>query len=406
MALTDTFVKQVKHKGAEIGERYPDGGGMYLRVKAVGKYWRMDYRLDGKVKLLALGVYPAVTLAEARRRRDKARVSIAHGVDPVIAKREEKLAKGRAAANTFEVVAREWLKNTAKKRAAGTQTKITTWLEKDVFPYLGNWPISTIKAKDVLDKVGRRMEARGINESAHRVVQICSQVFRYAVAAGLVERDVTSDLRGALATIEKTHYAAITDPAQVGALLRSIHTYGGHLYTLTALKLSPLVFVRPGELRTAEWAEIDFDAAEWRIPGAKMKMKVDHIVPLSSQAVAYGDHLKCAVPTVADLGPHDDVREHLNDARLEFYSAEALRAFSRDTLPPGAFAELQNELHGGIKDEMRGAHPDGYRRVLSVVKTARLLPITDHALKERLSLLDKGGICHQLANDGKVRWVK
>ena len=121
---------------------------------------------------------------------------------------------------------------------------------------------------------------------------------------------------------------------------------------------------------------------------------------------AYGDHLKCALPTVADLGRHDDVREHFNDARLEFYSAEALRAFSRDTLPPGAFEELQSELHGGIKDEMRGEHSDGYRRVLSVVKTAKLLPITDHALKERLSTHDRGGICHQLANDGKVKWVK
>jgi hypothetical protein len=121
---------------------------------------------------------------------------------------------------------------------------------------------------------------------------------------------------------------------------------------------------------------------------------------------AYGDHLKCTLPTVADLDAHDDVREHFNDARLEFYSAEALRAFSRDTLPPGAFEELQSELHGGIKDEMRGVHSDGYLRVLSVVKTAKLLPITDHALKERLSTYDRGGICHQLANDGKVRWVK
>ena len=212
MALTDTFVKQVKHKGAAIGERYADGGGMYLRVKAAGKYWRMEYRIHGRAKTLALGVYPAVTLAEARKRREKARTILAHDIDPSIAKREEKIAKVRAAASTFEVVAREWLKNTASKRGVGTQAKVTMWLEKDVFPYLGNWPISTIKAKEVLDKVARRMEARGIHESAHRVVQICSQVFRYAVAAGLVERDVTADLRGALATIEKTHYAAITDP--------------------------------------------------------------------------------------------------------------------------------------------------------------------------------------------------
>lgn len=132
----------------------------------------------------------------------------------------------------------------------------------------------------------------------------------------------------------------------------------------------------------------------------------DEVTYVRSLLDAYGDHLKCAVPTVADLNAHDDAREHFNDARLEFYSAEALRAFSRDILPPGAFEELQEELHGGIKDEMRGEHSDGFRRVLAVVKTAKLLPITDHALKERLSLIDKGGICHQLANNGKVRWVR
>lgn len=286
MPLTDTFVKQVKHKGAVIGERYADGGGMYLRVKAAGKYWRMDYRFDGKAKTLALGVYPEITLAEARRRREKARTTLAHGIDPSIAKREEKVAKATAAASTFEAVARDWLKNTASKRAEGTQTKITTWLEKDVLPYVGSWPIATIKAKDVLERVARRMEARGIHESAHRVVQICSQVFRHAVATGVAERDVIADLRGALATVEKTNYAAITDPVQVGGLLRAIYAYGGHLYTITALKLSPLVFVRPGELRAAEWTEIDLDAAEWRISGVRMKMGIDHIVPLSMQAVA------------------------------------------------------------------------------------------------------------------------
>lgn len=286
MPLTDTFVKQVKHKGAVIGERYADGGGMYLRVKAAGKYWRMDYRFEGKAKTLALGVYPAITLAEARKRREAARTKLALGIDPSVAKREEKVARATAAASTFEAVARDWLKNTTNRRGAGTQAKVTKWLEKDVFPYVGGWPISTIRAKDLLDKVARRMEARSIHESTHRVMQICSQVFRYAVASGVVERDVTVDLRGALATVEKANYAAITDPGQVGGLLRAIYEYGGHQYTLTALKLSPLVFVRPGELRTAEWAEVDLDAAEWRIPGSKTKMGIDHIVPLSTQAVA------------------------------------------------------------------------------------------------------------------------
>ncbi|MGJ7498332.1 tyrosine-type recombinase/integrase [Variovorax sp. RT4R15] len=285
MALTDTFVRQVKHKGSLIGERYADGGGMYLRVKAAGKYWRLDYRIEGKPKVLALGVYPEVTLAEARDRRDKARKALAHGTDPSVAKRVEKQARAEAAANTFEAIAREWLVKTSNKRAAVTQAKVTSWLEKDVFPFIGSMPIAGIKAKDVLDKVARRMEARGIHESAHRIVQICSQVFRYAVATGVAERDVTADLRGALIAIEKTNYAAITEPKQVGGLLRSIYAYAGHPCAVAGLKLSPLVFVRPGELRAAEWAEIDLDAAEWRIPAAKMKMKVEHLVPLSKQAV-------------------------------------------------------------------------------------------------------------------------
>ncbi|RST52630.1 tyrosine-type recombinase/integrase [Variovorax sp. MHTC-1] len=285
MALGDTFVRQVKHSGKPSGDKYTDGGGMYLLVSAAGKYWRMDYRLDGKRRTLALGVYPDVSLAKARQRREKAREQLADGIDPGVAKREEQRAKADAAANTFEVVSREWLEKTANKRAAVTQAKVTSWLEKDVFPHIGKLPVSTIRAKDVLDKVARRMEARGIHESAHRIVQICSQVFRYAVAIGLVERDVTVDLRGALVSVDKTNYAAITDPKQVGQLMRSIRAYEGHPTVRAALQLSPLVFVRPGELRAAEWSEMDLDAGEWRIPGPRMKMKVEHLVPLSRQAV-------------------------------------------------------------------------------------------------------------------------
>lgn len=285
MALNDTRVRQLKHEGAANGEKYADGGGMYLHVTATGKYWRMSYRFTGKQKTLALGVYPEVSLAKARQRREKAREQLADGIDPGVAKREEKQAKTDAAANTFEVVSRDWLAKTANKRAAVTQAKVTSWLEKDVFPHIGKLPVSTIRAKDVLDKVARRMEARGIHESAHRIVQICSQVFRYAVAIGLVERDVTVDLRGALVSVDKTNYAAITDPKQVGQLMRSIRAYEGHPTVRAALQLSPLVFVRPGELRAAEWSEMDLDAGEWRIPGSRMKMKVEHLVPLSRQAV-------------------------------------------------------------------------------------------------------------------------
>ncbi|VTU14346.1 tyrosine-type recombinase/integrase [Variovorax sp. RA8] len=285
MALNDTRVRQLKHGGAANGEKYADGGGMYLHVTATGKYWRMSYRFLGKQKTLALGVYPDVSLAKARQRRERARELLADGIDPGVAKREEKQARTDAAANTFEVVSRDWLARTANKRAEVTQAKVTNWLEKDAFPFIGKLPISTIRAKDVLDKVARRMEARGIHESAHRIVQICSQVFRYAVAVGLVERDVTVDLRGALVSVDKTNYAAITDPKQVGQLMRSIHAYEGHPIVRAALQLSPLVFVRPGELRAAEWSEVDLDAGEWRIPGPRMKMKVEHLVPLSRQAV-------------------------------------------------------------------------------------------------------------------------
>jgi integrase len=285
MALTDTFIKQVKHKGAAIGERYADGGGMYLRVKAAGKYWRLDYRIDGKAKTLGLGVYPDISLLQARERRDAARKLLADGIDPSAAKREEKQTRAAAAASTFETVAREWLAKTAAKRQPITHGKVQTWLEKDVFPFIGKMPISTIGPRDVLERVIRKLEARGAIDTAHRVKQLCGQVFRFAVVSGLAERDVTSDLREALAVKDGKHFAAITDPLQAGALLRSIHAYSGHPATVAALKLAPLLFVRPGELRTAQWSEIDLEGGEWRIPGAKMKMGIDHIVPLSTQAV-------------------------------------------------------------------------------------------------------------------------
>ena len=284
MALTDTFARNIKPTGAPTGDKHTDGQGLYLHVKAAGKYWRMSYRFDGKQKTLALGVYPAVSLAEARARRDRARKLLAHDTDPGTAKREEKRAKVTAAANTFEAVAAQWLLATAANRATITQDKVANWLKKDINPYIGTMPISTIGPRDVL-AIARKMEARQVFDSAKRIVQICGQVFRYAVAEGTAERDITTDLRGALQQAEKKNYAAITDPRQAGDLMRSIFAYSGHQCTLAALKLTPLVFVRPGELRTAEWAEMDLDGAEWRIPGSKMKMKVDHIVPLSVQAV-------------------------------------------------------------------------------------------------------------------------
>ena len=285
MALTDTFVKNVKSGTATAGKKHTDGQGLYLHVKDAGKYWRMNYRYAGKQKTLALGVYPAVSMAKARQRRDKAHELLADGIDPSTAKQDEKQAKADAAANTFEAVARDWLIKTKAKRAAITHLKVSTWLEKDAFPFIGNMPISIIGPRDVLDKVVRKVEARGAIDTAHRLKQLCGQVFRYAVVTGLADRDVTADLREALVTKTQKHHAAITEPKQVGDLMRSIFAYTGHPCTVAALKLTPLVFVRPGELRTMEWAELDLDAANWRIPGGKMKMKVEHVVPLCTQAV-------------------------------------------------------------------------------------------------------------------------
>ena len=285
MALTDTFTKNTKHSGKSAGDKHTDGGGMYLLVNAGGKYWRMDYRFADKLKTLALGVYPEVSLAKARQRREKARELLADGIDPSTAKREEKQAKADAAAHTFALVAREWLAKTAAERADATQNKITSWLEKDVIPFIGAMPISAIGPRDVLAAL-RKMEARGALDSVHRVKQVTGQVFRYAVAIGAAERDVTQDLKGSLAKAAPGHFAAITEPKQLGDLMRALFNYAGHPNVVTALRLTPLVFVRPGELRTMEWAEVELDAAEWRIPGAKMKMKADHIVPLSTQALA------------------------------------------------------------------------------------------------------------------------
>ncbi|MBA5639644.1 integrase arm-type DNA-binding domain-containing protein [Duganella sp. LX20W] len=283
MALTDTFVRQVKPTKSS-SEKYADGQGMYLLVNSAGKYWRLDYRFNGKRKTAALGIYPDVSLAKARQRRQEARELLADGIDPSAAKRiakEERLLLER---QTFETIAHEWLEKTKAQRAEATQIKVVGWLTRNVFPEIGSMPISDIKPRDVLHAV-QRLEARGAIESAHRVKQLCGQVFRYAVAVGLAERDVTADLRGALAAIPENHFAAITEPREATKLMQAIHGYNGHPYATAALKLSPLFFVRPGELRSAEWSEIDFDAAEWRIPGAKMKMKRDHVVPLATQAI-------------------------------------------------------------------------------------------------------------------------
>jgi integrase len=302
MALTDTFVRTVKANGKAI--KHADGDGMYLLVTPTGKYWRLDYRFLGKRKTLALGTYPETSLAKARSRSGEARIMLADGLDPGEEKRKAKLAQLARVAQTFEQVAALWLEKTASSRAASTQEKVHGYLKRNIFPTIGSVPISSLKATDVLACL-RKMEARGVGESTHRVKQICGQVFRFAVASGMIERDVTTDLKGALKVIKTKHYAAITESREAGQLMKAIYAYKGHPYAVAALKLSALLFVRPGELRSAEWAHVDLEAAEWRIPGEKMKMGLDHIVPLSSQSLAIlGDlqpmtgHGKYVLPSI------------------------------------------------------------------------------------------------------------
>ncbi len=361
MALTDTFVKNVKYTGTSTKQKYTDGDGMYLLVMTSGKYWRMDYRFANKRKTLALGTYPEVTLAEARSRREVARKLLAHGVDPSAAKHKAKQAQAAALANTFESVARDWLVKTAADRSTSTTKKIENWLSHDVYPYLGSTPISTIGPRDVLAAL-RHMEARGALDSVQRVKQHIGQVFRYAIATGSAERDPTPDLKGALTKATPGNHAAITDPKQAGDLMRSIFAYHGHPYVIAALKLSPLLFVRPGELRSMEWAEVDLDAAEWRIPGNKMKMKVDHLVPLCSQAVAILQSMKLLTGTRRYVFPSIGRSED--------------RPMSENT--------INSALHAmGFGTDKHTAH--GFR--------AMARTIMDEVLEERVDLIE-----HQLAH--------
>jgi integrase len=364
MALTDTFIKNVKPNGTTVGKKHTDGQGLYLHVKEAGKYWRMAYRFDGKQRTLALGVYPAVSLLKARQRREAARKQLAEGVDPSEAKQEAKQAKAAALVNTFEAVARDWLEKTAADRSASTTKKIDNWFTHDVYPYIGTMPISTIGPRDVLACL-RHMEARGALESVQRVKQHIGQVFRYAIATGSAERDPTPDLKGALTKAAPGHYAAITEPKQAGDLMRSIFNYSGHPYVIAALKLSPLLFVRPGELRSMEWAELDLDAAEWRIPGGKMKMKVDHLVPLSTQALAV----------------LQDMRKLTGTRRYVFPS------IGRSEDRPMSENTINSALHAmGYGTDKHTAH--GFR--------AMARTIMDEVMGERVDLIE-----HQLAHNVK-----
>ena len=296
MALTDMEVK--KTKATEKPVKLSDGGGLFLLVQPKGaKYWRLAYRFDGKQKTLALGVYPDVPLVGywhdpqtkkvwvkgARELREYARKLLANDTDPGAVKQAQKATKGEQVANSFEAIAREWFVRHSPNWKENHSSKIIARLEKDVFPWIGARPIGEIAAPALLAAI-RRIESRGALETAHRALACCGQVFRYAVATGRAERDPTGDLRGALPPVKKDkHFAAITDPKKIGELMRDIDGYQGSFIVKCAFKLSPLLFVRPGELRKMEWTDVNLDSAEWVY--FVTKTETNHIVPLAQQAV-------------------------------------------------------------------------------------------------------------------------
>ncbi|MCA8007251.1 MULTISPECIES: tyrosine-type recombinase/integrase [Burkholderia cepacia complex] len=281
MPLTDTAIRNAKPADKPV--RLFDGGGLYLEIApSGGKWWRLKYRFGGKEKRYSLGVYPEVTLATARKKRDEAREKLAAGIDPGEAKKAEKRASLLAAAHSFEVVARGWMDERKTTVEPAQHAKTLARMENDVFPWLGKRPIAEIDAPEIL-VVLKRVDGRGARFTAHRIRSEISRVFRYGIKEGHCKADPARDLVDAIPPAQTTHFASITEPEKVGEMLRAFDGFTGTFPVLCALKLAPMLFVRPGELRKAEWVQFDLDKGEWRY--FVNKTKTDHLVPLAAQAV-------------------------------------------------------------------------------------------------------------------------
>lgn len=282
--LTEVKIKALKAKDKPY--KSYDAGGLFLQVMPSGsKLWRFRYQFAGRAKLLSLGGYPETKLKEARDLRDDARKMIRDGDDPGAVRQARKAKAAKIDGDTFKAVALEWFAKKEKTWVPNHADRLQRLMERDIFPWLGKRSIHGIEAPEILTML-RRIEGRGAVDTSHRALQLCGNVFRYAVSTHRIKSDPCRDLRGALESVKGGNFARITEPKEIGDLLRAIDAYEGTLVVKCALKLAPLVFVRPGELRRAEWSEIDLDNAEWRIPAEKMKMRQPHIVPLSTQAVA------------------------------------------------------------------------------------------------------------------------
>ncbi|HAA02925.1 MAG TPA: integrase, partial [Syntrophobacteraceae bacterium] len=357
--LTDTKVRTVKP--TEKPQKLFDGGGLFLLVTPTGgKLWRLKYRFGGIEKSLSLGTYPQTSLAAARQKRDQASTLLTKGIDPSVTKKAQKAA-GNQETETFEIIAREWFAKFSPSWATSHAMTTIRRLEIFIFPWLGARPIKTITAPELLAAL-RRIEAKGALETAHRVKQVCGQVFRYAIATGRAERDPSADLRGAIPPPSGKHMATLTDPKEIAGLLRSIDDYRGGIVTRCALQLAPLVFVRPGELRQAEWSEFNLETAEWRIPAEKMKAGAVHIVPLSRQAI---DILREIYPLTGHgryvfPSPRTDSRPMSSNAIL---SALRRMGYAKDEMSGHGFRSMASTLlneHGWNRDaiERQLAHAE------------------------------------------------
>lgn len=294
MALTILQVKNAKPK--EKDYKLTDSGGLYLLVASTGgKRWRFKYRFDGKEKLLALGTFPDVSLIDARDKRDEARKLVAAGVDPSADRKCKKASRAELLANSFESIGREWYTKQVKDKVWTADHAATNLrrLEKDIFPWIGSKPITEVTAKDIR-AILDRIRSRGVIETARRARTLCGQIFVYAISTDRAQYDIAASLKTHLPPTSKTkkHMASVTDPKELAPLLRAIDTYQGGLETQSALKLLPMLFLRPGELRHLEWSEIDLEAAQINIPANKMKMRQPHTVPLSRQAIAIFEEIK------------------------------------------------------------------------------------------------------------------
>ena len=368
MKLTDTFVKRKQGNGKV--QKHSDGGGLFLYITPEGKKsWRLAYRFMGKQKLLVIGPYPAIGLKEARERREAAKKLLVDNIDPSVAKQAAKAAAASAAKDSFEAIALEWLERNAAKWSTAYKENILDRLERDIFPQLGKRPIKTITAPELLS-VLRKIESRGSIETAHRGLSDCGRIFRYAIATGRAERDVAADLRGALTSAPETHFATMTDPKDIGEILRNFDTYNGLVPVRYCLKLVPYLFVRSSELAKAEWAEFDLDKAEWRIPAERMKMRRIHIVPLASQPLAilhelrtFSGHTPYLFPGKGKLAPTVDSKSLIWALRKMGYTKDMMsihgfRAMASTYLNEQGFNRdwIERQLAHCERDNIRAAY--------------------------------------------------